>query len=75
MNTSSPKVVLLAILNTTATEVAVAHGGNGAVAVGVMYVPCSDVPEQAEGTVFAEDSPHEAGICPLRLATAVRKAA
>ena len=38
------------------------QGGTGAVIVGVMYVPCAEVPEQVDGIEFADAAPHDAGI-------------
>lgn len=75
MRTDSPKVVLSATLNWTATEVTVVQGEGGEVIVGVMYVPGAELARQVVGTSRPEDSPQEAETWPLQAATAVRKAA
>ena len=50
----------------------VIQGCEGAVAVGVVYVPWADVAAQVE-VMLAVCSPQEAGISPDRRATVVRK--
>ena len=91
MNTLSPYVVVSNSLKVTATDVTVGHGvevgvgagpplalvcpGGNTVFVAVAYGPFAEVTEHTDGTLFAEDSPHEAGTWPLRRAMAVKKAA
>ena len=53
-------VGLIVVVGAGAPPILVSPGGQ-AVFVAVLYGPLTDVPEQTEGTVFADGSPQDTG--------------